>query len=297
MKSSRITRRGKRTVVLLLTLLLLLVVLGGFLLTSWKNKNDANNLQLHLKDFTDQSRLQTAPSGTPLYLRGKVLALDITRRPLVIDDSIYQALSPQQRANTPREVETVLWISCQVQRDNNTYNGFYITCVITVVDWVKALIVGSSEPFVGATGCAGCLYQRIDPPTAKMIEFVKSLSTTPSLITSRCPYTKPQVYIRDESHLTAYHLKIFLPQECYIILSLQNGSYSLPEVVDIPNNGSLLAYQGSVTISAYLVDSAGGIYGFSNKVDAKAFYCKTLHSGRVYSLKKMPSSLDWASTC
>jgi hypothetical protein len=120
-----------------------------------------------------------------------------------------------------------------------------------------------------------------------------SQPSTTIVSASSCPYTTSKVY---DDNLRNIPLNVTVPQGCYIIISIYNGSYTTPDPIGIPG-GSLLAYRGPVTIGAFLSGGGGGLIGFSNEADAKAFYCKALHSGNVYGIRKTPNSLDWASTC
>ncbi len=117
---------------------------------------------------------------------------------------------------------------------------------------------------------------------------------TPTATTSTtCPYKTRKDFA---DNLRDIPMNVFVPQGCYMLLSIYNGYYTTPDTVNI-TEGSLLAFQGPISISAFLSGGGGGFAGFSDEPTAKAFYCTALHSGNAYGITKTAHSLDWAPAC
>lgn len=91
-------------------------------------------------------------------------------------------------------------------------------------------------------------------------------------------------------------MNVFVPQGCYMLMSIYNGYYISPDNINI-TEGSLLAFQGPISIAAFLSGGGGDFADFSDEASAKAFYCYALHSGNAYGITKTPHSLDLAPTC
>lgn len=113
------------------------------------------------------------------------------------------------------------------------------------------------------------------------------------LTPTSCPYQTRRDYA---DNLQNIQMNVDVPQGCYMLMSIYSGYYIAPDNINI-TQGSLLAFEGPVSISAFLAGGGGGFAGFSDEASAKAFYCYALHSNNVYSIQKTAHSLDFASKC
>jgi hypothetical protein len=142
-----------------------------------------NNAIAHtrlLNENGDIPNLHDPGSSYSPYIKGKVVIIDKPEKKL--DTSLLEASDPLL-ATTPAEVGTVIWVNCQSERLNYSYNHIspatWWHCDITVIDKAKATVVGSKH-FDGqyppeTIKCRYSICSCCDPPDSDMGKYVQSL--------------------------------------------------------------------------------------------------------------------------